>query len=151
MHLVHRKHHHMRPFHFVTMFFRTWWYNFWGYAFLMWCLWRERNWRMFEDMESSDDQPLASFSGSLFDWSRAWGLTFSDSLPMFLSSLLCKLYLFFLFFIFFLCIFLNSALWLSAWGSVLEYTSLLLIKKKKRYAFLCVSTWWHCIWTSSFK
>ena len=59
MHLVHRKHHHMRPFHFVTMFFRTWWYNFWGYAFLMWCLWRERNWRMFEDMESSDDQLLA--------------------------------------------------------------------------------------------
>ena len=22
---------------------------------LMWCLWRERNWRTFEDMESSDD------------------------------------------------------------------------------------------------
>ena len=38
---------------------------------LMWCLWRERNWRTFEDMESSDDQLLASFSGSLFDWSRA--------------------------------------------------------------------------------
>ena len=37
---------------------------------LMWCLWRERNRRTFEDMESSDDQLLASFSGSLFDWSR---------------------------------------------------------------------------------
>ena len=55
---------------------------------LMWCLWRERNMRTFEDMESSDDQLLASFSGSLFDWFRAWGLTSSDSLPLFLSSLL---------------------------------------------------------------
>ena len=57
---------------------------------LMWCLWRERNWRTFEDMASSDDQLLASFSGSLFYWSRAWGLTTSDSLPMFPSSLLCN-------------------------------------------------------------
>ena len=57
---------------------------------LMWCLWRERNWRTFEDMESSDDQLLASFSGSFFAWSRAWGLISSDSLPMFLSSLLCN-------------------------------------------------------------
>ena len=38
---------------------------------VMWCHWRERNWRTFEDMESSDDQLLASFSGTLFDWSRA--------------------------------------------------------------------------------
>ena len=38
---------------------------------LMWCLWRERNRRTFEDLESSDDQLLASFNGSLFDWSRA--------------------------------------------------------------------------------
>ena len=56
---------------------------------LMWCLWREQNRRTFEDMESSDDQLLASFSSSLFDWSRAWRLTSSDSLPLFLSSLLC--------------------------------------------------------------
>ena len=70
---------------------------------LMWCLWRERNWRTFEDMESSDNQLLASFNGSLFDWSRAWGLTSSDSFHMFLSSLLCNQYLFFLFFIFFFC------------------------------------------------
>ena len=39
---------------------------------LMWCLWRERNRRTFEDMESSDDQLLASFNGFLFDWSRVW-------------------------------------------------------------------------------
>ena len=41
-----------------------------------------------EDLDSSDDQLLASFSGFLFDWSRAWRLISSDSLPMFLSSLL---------------------------------------------------------------
>ena len=57
---------------------------------LMWCLWRKQYWRMFKDMESSDDQLLASFSGFLFDWSRAWRLTSSDSLPIFLSSLLCN-------------------------------------------------------------
>ena len=33
---------------------------------------------------------LASSNGSLFEWSRAWGLTSSDSLPLFLSSLLCN-------------------------------------------------------------
>ena len=57
---------------------------------LMWCIWRERNWRTFEGMDKSDDQLLSSFSGSLFEWSRAWGLTSSDSLPLFLSSLLCN-------------------------------------------------------------
>ena len=56
---------------------------------LMWCLWREQNRGTFEDMDSSDDQLLASFSSTLFDWSRAWRLTSSDSLPMFISSLLC--------------------------------------------------------------
>ena len=85
------------------------------------------NWRTFEDMESLDDQLLASFSGSLFDWSRAWGLTTSDSLHMFLSSLLCNQYLFpsffSFFFIFSLClmIFLHKVVFI-------EYISLLLIK-----------------------
>lgn len=35
--------------------------------------------RTFEDVESSGEQLLASFTGSLFDWSWAWGLTSSDS------------------------------------------------------------------------
>ena len=56
---------------------------------LMWCLWRERNRRTFEDMDSLDDQLLASFSGTLFDWFGAWRLISTDSLSMFLSSLLC--------------------------------------------------------------
>ena len=42
---------------------------------------------MFEDWDGSEDQLLAIFSGSLFDWARAWGLTSSESLPLFLSSL----------------------------------------------------------------
>ena len=42
---------------------------------------------MFEDLDRSEDQLLALFSGSLFDWARAWGLMSSDSLPLFLSSL----------------------------------------------------------------
>ena len=57
---------------------------------LMWCIWRERNWRTFEDRDKTDDQLLTYFSGTLFNWSRAWGLTSSDSIPMFLSSLLCN-------------------------------------------------------------
>ena len=55
---------------------------------LMWCIWRERNRRTFEDLDRSKDQLLALFAGSLFDWARAWGLTSSYSIPFFLSSLL---------------------------------------------------------------
>ena len=54
---------------------------------LMWCIWKERNRRTFEDLDRSKEQLLALFFGSLFDWARAWGLTSSDSLPLFLSSL----------------------------------------------------------------
>ena len=41
-------------------------------------------------MDRSDDQLLASFSGSFFDWSKARGLTSSDSIHVFLISLLCN-------------------------------------------------------------
>ena len=54
---------------------------------ILWCIWKEWNQRTFEDLDSSSDQMLASFSGTLFDWSRAWGLTSSESLPSFLCSL----------------------------------------------------------------
>ena len=72
---------------------------------------REHNQWTFEDLDRSNDQLLASFSGSVFDWSRAWGLTSSDSLPIFLSSLLCTQYLSFSFSFlsfFSLCIFLSA-------------------------------------------
>ena len=55
---------------------------------LLWCIWRERNRCTFEDVDSSDDQLLASFSGYWFDCSRTWGLTSCDSIPLFISSLL---------------------------------------------------------------
>ena len=63
--------------------------NIWNLApwCLMWCIWRECNWRTFENLDRSDDQLLAFFSSTLFDWSRAWGLTSSESLCLFLSSL----------------------------------------------------------------
>ena len=54
---------------------------------LKWCIRKECNRQTFEDLNRSEDQLLAIFSGSLFDWDRAWGLTSSDSLPLFLSSL----------------------------------------------------------------
>ena len=54
---------------------------------ILWCIWREWNQRTFEDLNSSDDQMLASFSRTLFDWSQAWGLTSSNFLPSFLCSL----------------------------------------------------------------
>ena len=38
---------------------------------LMWCIWKERNWRTFEDLDKSEDHLLAIFFGSLFDWARA--------------------------------------------------------------------------------
>ena len=54
---------------------------------IFWYIWNERNQRTFEDLDNTVDQILASFSGTLFDWSRAWRLTTSDSLPSFLCSL----------------------------------------------------------------
>ena len=53
---------------------------------LMWTIWRECNPWTFEDLDRSDDQLLAFFTGSLFDWSKAWGLTSSESISLFLSS-----------------------------------------------------------------
>uniref|UniRef100_A0A7N2R2Q7 Importin N-terminal domain-containing protein n=1 Tax=Quercus lobata TaxID=97700 RepID=A0A7N2R2Q7_QUELO len=52
------------------------------------CLWRECNSLTFKDVESSDDQLLASFVGTLFDWSWVWGLILGESVPMFIDSLL---------------------------------------------------------------
>ena len=39
---------------------------------LMWCIWKDRNRWMFKDLDRSEDQLLALFFGSLFDWARAW-------------------------------------------------------------------------------
>ena len=66
---------------------------------LMWCIWKECNRRMFEDLDRSEDQMLALFSSSLIDWAR---LGDSHLMTLFLYSLalfLCNL-CFFMFFVF---------------------------------------------------
>ena len=52
----------------------------------MWIIWRQHNNCIFEDLERSGDQLIALFSGTLFDWSCAWGFTSSDSIPLFIDS-----------------------------------------------------------------
>ena len=52
----------------------------------LWCIRRECN--RLEDVNSFDDQLLASFCGYWFDCSQAWGLTSCDSMPLFISSIL---------------------------------------------------------------
>ena len=52
----------------------------------MWTIWRERNCRTFEDIESPVGRIIEVFIGSLFDWSRAWDLTLLPSLGEFLES-----------------------------------------------------------------
>ena len=83
---------------------------------------------------------LASFSGTLFDLSQAWGLTTSDSLPFFLNSLsllylICCLvffYVFSLFFFFFsFCNFL-SLLYAFHVQSSLSYIYYSYLSKKKK-------------------
>lgn len=54
----------------------------------MWIIWREHNGRIFDDQEHLVDQLIALFTGTLFDWSRSWGFTSSDFIPLFLASLL---------------------------------------------------------------
>ena len=80
----------------VSDFLFSWWnwlekhsFYIWNLVSLclMWCIGKERNRRTFEDLDRSEDQMLALFSSSLFDWARAWRLTSSDSLPLFFSSL----------------------------------------------------------------
>jgi hypothetical protein len=56
-------------------------------ACLMWTVWKERNQRTFEDTTRAEYQILEGFILTLFDWSKAWGLSSSTSIPEFTSSL----------------------------------------------------------------
>ena len=67
---------------------------------LIWCIWRERNQRAYEDLDRSEDQLLALFSGSLFYWA---GLRDSRLVTLFLYSLA----LFFFVINAFLCLFFS--------------------------------------------
>jgi hypothetical protein len=54
---------------------------------VMWSLWKERNRRIFEDLEKPFSHLQEQFSGLLFDCSRSWGFTEASSLPDFVVSL----------------------------------------------------------------
>ena len=54
---------------------------------LMWTIWRERNKRTFENQETPMAKLIELFFTTLYDWSRAWGLTISPSVGEFLASL----------------------------------------------------------------
>uniref|UniRef100_A0A2N9IT20 Uncharacterized protein n=1 Tax=Fagus sylvatica TaxID=28930 RepID=A0A2N9IT20_FAGSY len=57
---------------------------------LMWTIWRERNNRTFENLETPLAKVLELFFVSLYDWSKAWGLTASPSVGEFLESFACN-------------------------------------------------------------
>jgi hypothetical protein len=57
---------------------------------LMWTIWRERNNRTFENLETPLAKVLELFFVSLYDWSRAWGLTASPFVGEFLESFACN-------------------------------------------------------------
>lgn len=57
-------------------------------------------------MESSGDQLLASFVGTSYNWSRIWGLTSSDFLPIFIDSLFFLYIVFEIYFTFMAAVFL---------------------------------------------
>ena len=56
---------------------------------VMWALWKERNYRTFENVEHSVGQLIEFCMCSLFGWSRAWGFTPSISVGGFIESLSC--------------------------------------------------------------
>jgi hypothetical protein len=86
------------PHHVPEMLFG--WWNWFGKrssgvwnlipSCLMWTIWRERNKRTFENMETPLAKTIELFFVTLFDWSRAWGLTSSTSVGEFLESIYCN-------------------------------------------------------------
>ena len=56
-------------------------------ACLMWLVWKERNTRTFEDVESSIDKLKTLLVRTLFEWSRIWGLTHCSAFSDFRNSI----------------------------------------------------------------
>jgi hypothetical protein len=54
---------------------------------LMWCIWRERNARCFEDSERSFEEILHYFLSTLYTWTAGWLAPLVISFPDFLSHL----------------------------------------------------------------
>ena len=59
---------------------------------LMWLVWKERNARTFEDVESPIDKLKTLLARTLFEWSRIWGFTHCNSLSDFLISISLSLW-----------------------------------------------------------
>jgi len=53
---------------------------------LFWCIWRERNLRCFENLESSLEEVLELFFYTLYVWSMAYLYPLSISFAEFLAS-----------------------------------------------------------------
>ena len=114
---------------------------------ILWCIWKERDRQTFKDLDSFGDQMLASFSGTLFDWSRAWVsrlvilsllflALFSFVINLLLGSLLCL----FSFFLLFCCNFWVCFVLFMHRVAFRIYIILTYQKKKKRllvsYAYI---------------
>jgi hypothetical protein len=54
---------------------------------MMWCVWKERNSRTFEDVSSTDIQLRDGFASSLFEWSKVLGYSTSLTVAAFISAL----------------------------------------------------------------
>jgi hypothetical protein len=54
---------------------------------ILWCVWKERNFRCFEDLENSMENFVASFFHTLYRWTEAFlspvSISFSDFLVRF--------------------------------------------------------------------
>jgi hypothetical protein len=57
-----------------------------GFICLFWCIWRERNLRCFENLESSLEEVLELFLHTLYVWSMAYLYPLSISFAEFLTS-----------------------------------------------------------------
>jgi hypothetical protein len=61
------------------------WFGRWCLFVFFWSIWRERNNRCFEDLESSMEEILASLLYSLYSWTAAYLFPLSLSYADFLS------------------------------------------------------------------
>ena len=62
--------------------------NIWNliHPCLMWTIWRERNWCIFENVDCTSSQIKASFISFLYEWSLVLGRTDSNSIHSFIVN-----------------------------------------------------------------
>ena len=97
-------------------------------ACLMWLVWKERNARTFEDVESPIDMLKTLLARTLSEWSRIWGLTHCSSLSDFLISISLSLW--------FVCICFKGSEFTIVNTLFFFINKTLIIYQKKSYVFL---------------